>query len=62
VPVLVCLEEEALGVLSPRTSRAAEAELACLRKKGLQAAAQHALKHALPFSGLAMIRGTASPF
>jgi hypothetical protein len=32
MPVLVCLEDEALGVLSPR-SRAATAESACLREK-----------------------------
>jgi hypothetical protein len=33
VPVLVGLEEKALGVLSPR-SRAAAAEFGCLRNKG----------------------------
>jgi hypothetical protein len=53
VPVLVCFEEEALGVLSPRNrAGAAAAEIACLREKGVcRAAAQHADYHALPFSG-----------
>jgi hypothetical protein len=42
------LEEEALGVLLPR-SRAVVAELLCLREEGVQTAAQHADYHALAF-------------
>jgi hypothetical protein len=59
VSILVCLEEEALGVLLPRR-RATAAEFACLRGRDVQAAPQHADYHALPFSG--MDQGNSLPY
>jgi hypothetical protein len=49
VPVLVCLAEEALGVLIPR-SRAAAALFACLRDKGFASSSTACRLPRLPFS------------
>jgi hypothetical protein len=61
VPVSVCLEEEALGLLSPG-SRAGAATLACLRENVQEGVCkqQHRMQITRPCPSLVWIRGIAS--
>jgi hypothetical protein len=60
VPASVCLEEEALGLLSPRT-RAAADRMICVSQgaKGV-CKQQHSMQITTPCPSLVSIRGTAS--
>jgi hypothetical protein len=51
VPVSVSLEDEALGVSNPG-GEPQQQKMCVSGRRGVQAAAQHAVYHALPFSGL----------